>query len=271
MTSLSIVAGVSNQWLREAAAAIAAQHEVEAQTSLATASALKLTATRVDQITYVPQVDTLGAVEHLINVAQKHGEDSEPDHEVGDLQDILRATWKVLTPFQRSQVLKSRALSEVLEGAAGEPLATGVDDTHDWDEVREHYGLDPSFQYSEDAILEFTNMFRLEALDPAPAEDAPPPRYVHGMWEHIFDEGRTPKTVRLIFDRESNGITAMEIKDGQGWVFAYSYEIADVEDSLKNANPEALTAPADFGLSESNEHPTWCANAVRRLTERQRA
>ena len=33
--------------------------------------------------------------------ARAHGEISEPDHEVGDLIDALRACWAVMTPSQR--------------------------------------------------------------------------------------------------------------------------------------------------------------------------
>lgn len=40
----------------------------------------------------------------LIAAAAKHGEESDPDHEVGDLQDILRACWERLTPRQRREV-----------------------------------------------------------------------------------------------------------------------------------------------------------------------
>lgn len=40
-------------------------------------------------------------IEDLLACAQAHGEDDDPDHEVGDLQDLLRACWAVMTPEQR--------------------------------------------------------------------------------------------------------------------------------------------------------------------------
>jgi hypothetical protein len=36
----------------------------------------------------------------IIESAKQHGLDSEPDHEVGDLQDVLREVVKFLTPDQ---------------------------------------------------------------------------------------------------------------------------------------------------------------------------
>jgi hypothetical protein len=39
---------------------------------------------------------------------------------------------------------------------------------------------------------------------------------------------------------------------------ATDIEIADLEDSLKNANPEALEKPGYWGLIESDTLPAWC-------------
>lgn len=51
------------------------------------------------------------------SAAQQHGEDSEPDHEVGDLQDMLRAMWAILTPAQRVAYASSDAVQQILQGA----------------------------------------------------------------------------------------------------------------------------------------------------------
>jgi hypothetical protein len=40
-------------------------------------------------------------IEAYIAAAEQHGKDSEPDHEVGDLQDMLRVAWSLMTPAQR--------------------------------------------------------------------------------------------------------------------------------------------------------------------------
>lgn len=38
----------------------------------------------------------------IIDAARRHGDVSERDHEVGDLQDALRAAWVLLTDAQRA-------------------------------------------------------------------------------------------------------------------------------------------------------------------------
>lgn len=53
-------------------------------------------------------------IETYIKAAQQHGEDDEPDHEVGDLQDILRVAWEIMTPDQRERFAKDDAALAVL-------------------------------------------------------------------------------------------------------------------------------------------------------------
>lgn len=40
----------------------------------------------------------------LIRAAENHGMESEPDHEVGDLQDLLSMTWPLLTKKQQNEI-----------------------------------------------------------------------------------------------------------------------------------------------------------------------
>lgn len=51
------------------------------------------------------QDETAPLVEKIIQAAKTHGDESEPDHEVGDLQDALREAWKRMTPEQRSDTM----------------------------------------------------------------------------------------------------------------------------------------------------------------------
>lgn len=46
-------------------------------------------------------------IEDLIHAARQHGLEDDPDHEVGDLQDILRAAWEIMTPDQRTALMQS--------------------------------------------------------------------------------------------------------------------------------------------------------------------
>lgn len=119
-----------------------------------------------------PLFDDAGLVEDLIGFAQKHGEDSDPDHEVGDLQDLLRAAWKLMTPEQRRAMLTDASVSNVVESATGEALLQDIDDLlqDEWGAVCDRFGLDDSFQYTDLQKLDAVNHYRLEmAAEPAPA------------------------------------------------------------------------------------------------------
>lgn len=50
-------------------------------------------------------IDKENVVEDLIKAAEAHGQDSDPDHEVGDLQDILRTCFIVMEDKQAQEVL----------------------------------------------------------------------------------------------------------------------------------------------------------------------
>lgn len=50
-----------------------------------------------------------GAIGALIGGALTHGQNSEPGHQVGDLEDLLHACWTVMSTDQREKVLMSDA------------------------------------------------------------------------------------------------------------------------------------------------------------------
>jgi hypothetical protein len=43
-------------------------------------------------------------LEHILEAAKQHGEQSEPEHEVGDLQGVLTACWKKLSADDKYDV-----------------------------------------------------------------------------------------------------------------------------------------------------------------------
>lgn len=56
----------------------------------------------------------------LFDAADQHGEDSEPDHTVGDLQDLLREAWALMSTEQRRELLQTDAVEAMLMlGAPG--------------------------------------------------------------------------------------------------------------------------------------------------------
>jgi hypothetical protein len=75
-------------------------------------------------------------LDDLLWGAEVHGLESEPDHEVGDLQDLLREAWRLMTPAQRAELVRSRAGLAVLHEAGL------VDEYEALDGIREVRGSD---------------------------------------------------------------------------------------------------------------------------------
>lgn len=82
--------------------------------------------------------------------------------------------------------------------------------------------------------------------------------FVTSGWGHIF-EGIGERTVRFVFDRTKEKIIKLQIADGRLWRDATAAQLADVEDSLINANEEALEDPFAYSLTPVDELPDWAA------------
>jgi hypothetical protein len=62
-------------------------------------------------------------LEELFRAADAHAaEAGDGDYAVGDLQEILRAAWRILTPAQRSALFAEPELVELAELPEYEPL-----------------------------------------------------------------------------------------------------------------------------------------------------
>jgi hypothetical protein len=59
----------------------------------------------------------VGNVDTYTHAAFVHGEESEGDHEVGDLQDLLRAAWALMTEEQRVEFLFTDEAKAILSAA----------------------------------------------------------------------------------------------------------------------------------------------------------
>lgn len=58
-------------------------------------------------------------LEKLFGAADNHGEDSgEPDHTVGDLQDMVRRAWAIMSVGQKLQFLLKPGLDGLVEAGA---------------------------------------------------------------------------------------------------------------------------------------------------------
>ena len=64
----------------------------------------------------------------MIDAAREHGKAEGYEAEVTDLGDVLHAAWRLLTPEQRTQLLRSDEVENLLEcglGDAGEDYQIG--------------------------------------------------------------------------------------------------------------------------------------------------
>lgn len=82
-------------------------------------------------------------------------------------------------------------------------------------------------------------------------------------WGHIFteDDREVERDTRFVYDRDTEKLVHLDILRGNKWREASRAEIADLEDSLKNANEDALDNPGNWDLDEADELPQWAEGA----------
>jgi len=76
-----------------------------------------------DSVPFKQQSGNKTGVELVIEAARLHGENSDPDHEVGDLQDALRLMWDMLPSTKKIAFMEHESTIERLE----QELPEGVD------------------------------------------------------------------------------------------------------------------------------------------------
>lgn len=64
-------------------------------------------------------------IEKLITCAENHGEDSDPVHQVGDLEDMLRAAWQLMTPEQKRRFIQSDEVDNAVQCGARSEFEAG--------------------------------------------------------------------------------------------------------------------------------------------------
>lgn len=84
-------------------------------------------------------------------------------------------------------------------------------------------------------------------------------------WGHIFDDHEGEVSTRIVYDTIDEKLVAAMVDSGDNkggplWTDASSLMIADLEDSLKNANDDALENPDRWGLTASDDLPEWAAS-----------
>jgi len=185
-----------------------------------------------------------------------------PDLTVHATLALVNATARIWSPEIRvlgniRAADLARVTGEILKSAAPELY---LDDAGfgpgDFDEIQMDWEIARSFELSrifpdEGGEKEMSGMARYVIADPD-SEDG-------NGWMHIFDEDGADKErlTRWAFDRNEGRIISADIRRGGKWREATSSEIDELEDSLKNANPEAVESPVDWDLAVSDDLPSW--------------
>lgn len=205
--------------------------------------------------------DLLGRIDANLAAKAAIKGDSLEDQTSLAQQEIARQLWLMGTldnaPFEYVQCVAKPALVEALkrELTSLGPLEMarileegfpGLKNMKESDLILQAYRF--GLQEKIEAIM---NAYRIQ-----------PPTYVHGTWTHLFGPGSSETTLRILYDTTQERLIAGQYMNNGRWHDLRSDDLADVEDSLKNANPEALDRPAEFGLEVSSGMPSWaCTQA----------
>lgn len=79
------------------------------------------------------------------------------------------------------------------------------------------------------------------------------------LWDHVFEEdtGAVNRACKFVFDPDSRELLAAQVHYDGAWVDAGCSTLTDLEDSLFQANAEALENPSKYGLVETDVAPDW--------------
>jgi hypothetical protein len=67
--------------------------------------------------------------------------------------------------------------------------------------------------------------------------------------------------VRFVYDRRDERVVFADVQQNSRFRAAAPAELADIGDSLRNGNEEALDDPDAWGLSATDELPPWVSRA----------
>ncbi|MDU8350639.1 hypothetical protein RYA05_01900 [Pseudomonas syringae pv. actinidiae] len=88
-------------------------------------------------------------------------------------------------------------------------------------------------------------------------------QFITGQWAHIFEGERHDRNTRIVLDAHSQKLVSAHVQRNMAINDSYTPasrdEIADIEDSLVNANGELFDNPNDYGLEYANTLPVWAA------------
>lgn len=99
---------------------------------------------------------------HLLSLARSESPDGTPP--IAPLVNLFCAAWAIMTPQMRSEFLKSPAVAQTMSDSVPSlELVTDADQIDDelYERALDFWGLDTSFQYSENDVIDIVNAFAI--------------------------------------------------------------------------------------------------------------
>lgn len=97
-------------------------------------------------------------------------------------------------------------------------------------------------------------------------------RYICGEWSHIFGGGQGETGTRILLEADTQKLIRLDVQASRAIYDSYRAgsddELADVQDTLVNANAELFDNPADFGLTLTDTLPAWALDCSKHATKR---
>lgn len=88
-------------------------------------------------------------------------------------------------------------------------------------------------------------------------------KFITGRWAHIFDGESHDRNTLILLDTQTQKLIEAKVQRNMAVNDSYTQatpdEIADIEDSLVNANGELFENPKDYGLEHTDNLPIWAA------------
>ncbi len=214
------------------------------------------------------QVQDPNLANALISAARQHGKDDDPEHEVGDLQDLVRAMWRLMTPSQRVATLRAAEVQAIAQTITGAELPADLDEVsaEEISEALTALGLDPSLTY--------TDRVKLDAVSHMRVLPRGQPYVYCENWGHLIS-GSTEVTTRWAADTKNQTLIDAQYLGPDGWTPFDHASAQDLLLSIRDNNALSPSGGSEFDVRHAkdvSDLPEWVnAHPAQPLRERQGA
>ena len=191
-----------------------------------------------------------------------------PEHEVGDLQDLVRAMWRLMTASQRVATLRATEVQAIAQTVTGTELPSDLSEVTA-DEISDALsalGLDPSLSYPD--------RIKLDAVSHMRVLPRGQPYVYCETWGHLIS-GSTEVTTRWAADAKAQTLIDAQYLGPDGWTPLDPASMQDLLLSIKDNDALSPYSGDDFDVHQAQDVgalPEWVnAQPVQPMRERQGA